>query len=258
MKKNAMPAGRQGFAPILIILVIAILGVVGYFGYKNSQHISSPSPNPNTKTATTKEYVTKGNAVEMGFPKLSFSYPPDWMVTEKGNDISITKNGYKVNINQDLVAGAGSCQFKDSPLPNGPSADFTMVEYKETDSGFGHLRYFLSPLNNDNSKNIYVFCMKDGNGYVFPIIGSVGIDTPIILDNTIFTEALIIVKSVKLSQVTSERRDQPTPNGGAYSIIYFQDSDGNPTVKDEAVKAEIVEYSQDGKELVRTYGLVGK
>jgi hypothetical protein len=40
-----------------------------------------------------------------------------------------------------------------------------------------------------------------------------------------------------------ERRDGPTPNGGAYSILYTHD-DGS---------MEIVEFTADGTELMRTY-----
>lgn len=57
---------------------------------------------------------------------------------------------------------------------------------------------------------------------------------------------------------TSQRIDKPTPSGGAYSIIYYQDNNGKPVSKTKAVKVEIIEYSQDGTELLRTYGLVGK
>lgn len=53
---------------------------------------------------------------------------------------------------------------------------------------------------------------------------------------------------------TSERKDGPTPNGGAYSIAYFQNEKGEATTKDKATRMEIVEFSKAGIELHRTYG----
>lgn len=55
---------------------------------------------------------------------------------------------------------------------------------------------------------------------------------------------------------TSERRDGPTPNGGAYSIAYYRDASGKPATKDKAVEIEIVEYAADGREVVRTYAVI--
>ncbi|MBH8566732.1 hypothetical protein I8748_32050 [Nostoc sp. CENA67] len=53
--------------------------------------------------------------------------------------------------------------------------------------------------------------------------------------------------------ITQERIDQATPNGGDYSIIYYQDAEGNPTSKDTAKKAEVVEFKSGGKQVFRTY-----
>lgn len=53
--------------------------------------------------------------------------------------------------------------------------------------------------------------------------------------------------------IFQERIDQPTPNGGAYSIAYFQDAAGDRTSKDSAVKMEIVEFSAEGEPVFRTY-----
>ena len=44
--------------------------------------------------------------------------------------------------------------------------------------------------------------------------------------------------------MTAERIEGPTPNGGAYAILY-RDSNGNPV--------EIVEYNAHGSERMRTY-----
>lgn len=52
---------------------------------------------------------------------------------------------------------------------------------------------------------------------------------------------------------TQERIDEPTPNGGMYSIAYFSDAEGNPTTKENATRMEIVEFDRDGKQIHRTY-----
>lgn len=53
---------------------------------------------------------------------------------------------------------------------------------------------------------------------------------------------------------SSERRDEPTPRGGVYSIIYFQDADGNPVEQPaDVVKAEVIEYDAQDNEIFRTY-----
>lgn len=51
----------------------------------------------------------------------------------------------------------------------------------------------------------------------------------------------------------SERVDGQTPSGGQYSIAYWQDANGEPTLKENAVRAEIVEYLEGGKEVARSY-----
>lgn len=50
------------------------------------------------------------------------------------------------------------------------------------------------------------------------------------------------------------RADVPTPNGGAYSVAYFQDADGENVPRSRAVRVEIVEFAEDGAEIHRTYG----
>lgn len=57
---------------------------------------------------------------------------------------------------------------------------------------------------------------------------------------------------------TSRRADGPTPNGGAYSEIYFLSADGTLTDEGRAAKAEIVEYTDAGKPVHRTYVTLGK
>lgn len=53
---------------------------------------------------------------------------------------------------------------------------------------------------------------------------------------------------------TSERREGPTPNGGAYSIAYYRDESGNATMKNQARMVEIVEYNEQGKAIHSTIG----
>lgn len=162
--------------------------------------------NNNEKIYTTKGYAyfAKFNV----FPKLNFSYPSDWVVNEKGqnnngayDNITASKKGYVVVIDQRLMTGAGGCRFKDSPIPPWPARDLTMVEYKEIDSNLGYLRYFKVPLGEFDTpgtpQNTYSFCVKQNENYQVLSIGSVTIETPSTLDNAVFTEALNIVKSIK-------------------------------------------------------------
>jgi hypothetical protein len=51
----------------------------------------------------------------------------------------------------------------------------------------------------------------------------------------------------------TKRVNEKTPNGGAYSIAYFQDSKGDPVDESQAVRAEIVEYNSKKKAINRTY-----
>lgn len=50
-----------------------------------------------------------------------------------------------------------------------------------------------------------------------------------------------------------ETREGPTPNGGVKSTIYYYDAKDNPTNKEDASKAVIVEYDSTGKAVARTY-----
>jgi hypothetical protein len=52
---------------------------------------------------------------------------------------------------------------------------------------------------------------------------------------------------------TSERTEGPTPNNGAYAIAYYQDIDGTPVPKSQALRAEVVEYSAQGKPVAITF-----
>ncbi len=202
MKKN-------GFVQILIPIIVVILAIGGWYLFTKNKQINQ---NPKVEK---KEFITKGAFVnsKADFPKLSFIYPSDWQVKEdasfggKGSlpfeEISITKGLYSVHISQQIIAGGGGgCHFKDSPISNapsyGPSLDLTMVNYEETDSFFGRIRYFPDPSNTDKTRNVYGFCVQgDENKYDFPQIGDVFIKTPPNPDAIIFTEALNIVKSIK-------------------------------------------------------------
>ena len=54
----------------------------------------------------------------------------------------------------------------------------------------------------------------------------------------------------------SQRIDEPTPNGGAYSIAYYHDSEGMPCPKEKASRIEIVEFDLHDQIIFRTYGLI--
>ena len=53
--------------------------------------------------------------------------------------------------------------------------------------------------------------------------------------------------------VTQERRNGPTPHGGAYSIAYYRGRDGSPVPKDQATAVELVEFTESGDQVFRTY-----
>ncbi len=52
---------------------------------------------------------------------------------------------------------------------------------------------------------------------------------------------------------TEERIDGPTPAGGTYAIMYFQDAKGEQCSKADAVRGELIEYGPNGDHLARTY-----
>ena len=51
-----------------------------------------------------------------------------------------------------------------------------------------------------------------------------------------------------------ERREGPTPNGGAYSEAFYFNKDGVEVVIDDASRIIIKEYTEDGRLLETTYG----
>ncbi len=55
-----------------------------------------------------------------------------------------------------------------------------------------------------------------------------------------------------------EREDGPTPNGGAYSVAYYYDEEGNPCQKINAKKIHIVEYTKYGERIMESNGFMGK
>lgn len=50
------------------------------------------------------------------------------------------------------------------------------------------------------------------------------------------------------------RTDEPTPNGGDYSEIYFLDKNGNSVDETKAVKCVIRECKKDGTLINETFG----
>ncbi|KKQ91585.1 MAG: hypothetical protein UT17_C0005G0023 [Candidatus Woesebacteria bacterium GW2011_GWB1_39_10] len=169
MKKNRLVL-------VLVILIAVVLGVGQVF--------------------REKRYTTKGYATKVGFSKLTFSYHPGWEVTEDASleksfdKIKVSKNNYVININQELIAGTGTCKFKDSPLFNGPSRDFTQVKFDELDSNLGEMRYF-------KDVQTYIFCIKSTKEEIGYELSDITIQTPPQVNEKIFTEALDVIKSIK-------------------------------------------------------------
>ena len=57
---------------------------------------------------------------------------------------------------------------------------------------------------------------------------------------------------------TSRDSDEPTPNGGVRSTIYFTDDAGEPADESVATRAVIVEYDAKGESIHRTYATLDK
>ena len=53
----------------------------------------------------------------------------------------------------------------------------------------------------------------------------------------------------------SKRIDEETPNGGAYSEIFFFDKDGNPVDEDKAERCIIRECTASGELVSETIGI---
>lgn len=51
----------------------------------------------------------------------------------------------------------------------------------------------------------------------------------------------------------SKRIDEPTPNGGSYSVTFFKNKEGKPCAEKDAVRFEIVEYDEQDNPIARTY-----
>ena len=60
------------------------------------------------------------------------------------------------------------------------------------------------------------------------------------------------------SIITSERRDNPTPNGGDYSEIFYFDDDGNSVDKTAATRAIVKEYKNDGTVVNEVFAFIDR
>lgn len=56
---------------------------------------------------------------------------------------------------------------------------------------------------------------------------------------------------------TQEVQTGKTPNGGSRSIAYYQDVQGDPAEKEDAIRVEVVELDDDGNTVGRTYASLG-
>lgn len=56
----------------------------------------------------------------------------------------------------------------------------------------------------------------------------------------------------------TETHDGPTPAGGVRSQIFYQDADGNPAEKEEAVRMRIIELDDKGNVIRTTYGAIDR
>lgn len=56
-----------------------------------------------------------------------------------------------------------------------------------------------------------------------------------------------------MAKQTQERVEGPTPSGGAYAIVHYQDVDKAPCDKADAVYAEAIEYAEDGRPIAMSF-----
>ena len=61
---------------------------------------------------------------------------------------------------------------------------------------------------------------------------------------------------IKFDPRYMERSDNPTPNGGDYSIAYYYNEDGELCEKKNAARVNIVEYKKGGVRINETYALL--
>lgn len=53
--------------------------------------------------------------------------------------------------------------------------------------------------------------------------------------------------------MATKRKEGPTPNGGAYSVIVYLNGEGEAVDKEQATRAEVVEFNRRGEAIFRTY-----
>lgn len=187
---------------IRIVFVLSTLLLIGFVWLLMKQYRSAPPLTAKTQNI----YISKGYAASVKFPKVRFVYGSDWLVRESGSaggngdgaydNVRVSKEQYNIDINQELIAGRSVCQFEDSIKLNEFSDDVPISKYSQTDSQLGKLRYFLDPLNEDTTVHMYTFCVKEGDAYVLPSIGSISLSTPVNQNETLFQEALGIIRSI--------------------------------------------------------------
>lgn len=71
------------------------------------------------------------------------------------------------------------------------------------------------------------------------------------MENEIVKPDITVLDS--LEEITHERYNRPTPNGGDYSEIFYLDDDGKYVDKKKATKAVVYECKNDGTAINRTF-----
>lgn len=187
---------------IKILVIFVLIAGLSYF-YITKNNFSKPTP---TKTS---EYISKGFATKVDFPKVSFVYPEGWTVSEDASqggkngiydNISVTKGQYTLLIEQALFTGGSICNFKDENPPKSDIHDLSKVKFYDLDTNFGHVKYFTTPYEEDKTKNIYIVCQKSGEEYIFPKIGYISMTLPLNYNKIDAQELFDIIKSIKASE----------------------------------------------------------
>jgi uncharacterized protein (UPF0333 family) len=236
MKKN-------GFSLILIMVLVLVSLVSIYFFSKSTKNKSVSITQP--EISSWKTYVNQ----EAGF---SFKYPEEFVSVKNSSDsgvVSFEKDGYYL--------------------------DFQVEEFSKYISWIKMIKEDLQEKNLNvrsqkvSGRDVYLESRQSSGSIfgrnIFIVNGSSIIRIQVAADENKVSNVYnkvenladqILSTFVFSDSSSSERIDQPTLHGGAYSIAYFSDDKGNPVMKGQATQVEIVEYSKDGIELFRTHGFI--
>lgn len=156
-----------------------------------------------------KKYITKDN-------KYLLYYPPDWILTDKSEDVDLYKDG-NVKFQENIIISKGEyiftsydplawgpnvCLYPDSPSFEGPGSENRIEKYLEIKGNDGtYRREEKSDYSIPQSKLRWFICKKGEDGFFTGVagFGSTYYDTPTTYDSNI----LIILDEILASLKTN-------------------------------------------------------